>query len=71
MASKGLSGLTGTKENHLQGSENSVKAGSSPTTDGLSINYDGPNDHIGLLEYYFGNPTSTKKNKGAPDMSQW
>jgi hypothetical protein len=70
MASHALSGLTGTKEND---SENSVTsgAGSSAIKQGLGINYDGPNDHTGLLEYYFGNPTSTAKPKGEPSISRW
>lgn len=71
MASKSTSGLTGTKENRQQGQENSIKAGDSPTKDGFSAHYDGPNDHIGLLEFYYGHPSSSVKNHGAPSRSQW
>ena len=71
MASKALSGLSGTKENHQQGSENSVKAGDSPLKDGFMAHYDGPTTHVELLEYYYGHPTSTRKSSGAPPESQW
>lgn len=82
MASHGLSGLTGTKENRMQGPENSItsglsagqkkdRAGDSPSQEGFLVHYDGPNDHTGILEYYFGNPTSSVKSHGAPKQSQW
>ena len=71
MASKGLSGLNGTWENHKQGSENSIKAGDTPMKDGFMVNYDGPRDHVELLEYYFGHPSSTSKQHGAPRRSRW
>lgn len=71
MASHALSGLHGTKENHMQGSENSIKAGNTPMKDGFAACYDGPRDHIDLLEYYYGHPTSTSKSHGSPSMSSW
>lgn len=83
MASHALSGLTGTQENGQrgQGPENSIhagmsmgqqqNAGSSPSKQGLCIQYDGPRSHTDLLEFYFGHPTSTAKDSGAPSLSRW